>query len=116
MTYKTLPNWIKVSKKRFDTLKNGVQNVKRDNLQARPQHASPINFDNSNKLIQDIAHGNITYEEALNKMADIDNNFAKIIGLESYYPNQIKVVKNLLHRQESTRERIENFNTKPNAQ
>ena len=25
-------------------------------------------------------------------MADIDNNFAKIIGPESYYPNQIKMV------------------------
>ena len=78
MTYKTLPNWIKVSKKRFDTLKNGVQNVKRDNLQARPQHASPINFDNSNKLIQNILNGNITHEEALNKMTDIDGNFRRI--------------------------------------
>ena len=51
----------------------------RDNLQARPHHAGPINFHNSNKLIQDILNGNIGYEEALNKMADIDNNFAKII-------------------------------------
>ena len=92
MSDKALPNWVKVSKKRFDTIKNAVQNAKRDNLQARPQHTSPINFDNSNKLIQDIAHGNITYKEALNKTADIDNNFAKIIGLESYYPNQIKMV------------------------
>ena len=67
MSDKALPNWVKVSKKRFDTIKNAVQNAKRNNLQARPQHASLINFDNSNKLIQDIVHGNITYEEALNK-------------------------------------------------
>ena len=62
-----LPKWIKVSKKRFETIKNVVQNARINNLQARSQHASPINFDNSNKLIQDIAHGNITHEEALNK-------------------------------------------------
>ena len=70
-----LPKSIKVSKKRFNTIKNVVQNARKNNLQARPQHSSPINFDNSNKLIQDIIHGNITHEEALNKMADIDNNF-----------------------------------------
>ena len=92
MSDKALPNWVKVSKKRFDTIKNAVQNAKRNNLQARPQHASLINFDNSNKLIQDIVHSNITHKEALNKMADINSNFAKIIGQESYYPNQINVV------------------------
>ena len=54
MSEKTLPNWVKVSKQRFDTIKNAVQNAKRNNLQVRPQHASPINFDNSDKLIQDI--------------------------------------------------------------
>ena len=70
-----LPKWIKVSKKRLNTTKNVVQNARQNNSQARPQHSSPINFDNSNKLIQDIIHGNITHEEALNKMADIDNNF-----------------------------------------
>ena len=71
---KALPNWVKVSKKRFDTIQNAVQNAKKDNLQARPQRGSPINFDNSNKLIQDIVHGNITYEEALNKMAGTNDN------------------------------------------
>ena len=91
MSDKALPNWVKVSKKRFDTIKNAVQNAKRNNLQARPQHASLINFDNSSKLIQDIVHGNITYEEALNKMADIDDNFTKITELKSFNPNQIKV-------------------------
>ena len=60
MSDKALPNWVKLSKKRFDTVKNAVQNAKRDNLQSIPQHASLINFDNSNKVIQDIVHGNIT--------------------------------------------------------
>ena len=48
MSDKALPNWVKVSKKRFDTIKNAVQNAKRDNLQARPQHVSPINFEETN--------------------------------------------------------------------
>ena len=52
MSHKAPPNWVKSSKKRFDTVKNGVQNARRNNLQDRPQHCSPINFDNSNKLIQ----------------------------------------------------------------
>ena len=65
--------------------------INKDNLQARPQHASPIDFDNSNKLIQDIVHGSITSEEALNKMADINNNFTKITALKSFNPDQIKV-------------------------
>ena len=64
MSVKALPNWVKVNKKIFDAIKNAVQNAKRNNLLARPQHASLINFDASNKLIQDIAHGNITHEEA----------------------------------------------------
>ena len=75
MSVKALPNWVKVNKKRFDAIKNAVQNAKRNNLLARPQHASLINFDASNKLIQDIAHGNITHEEASNKIADINNSF-----------------------------------------
>ena len=51
MSDKALPNWVKVIKKRFHTIKNAIQNAKRINLQARPQHDSLINFDNSNKLI-----------------------------------------------------------------
>ena len=60
-------------------------------MQARPQHVSPINFNNSNKLIQDIVHGSITYKEEFNKMADMDDNFTKITKLKRFKPNQIKV-------------------------
>ena len=90
-----LPKWIKVSKKRFNTIKNAVQNARKNNLQARPQHSNPINFDESNKLIHEIVHGNITHEEPLNKMADINNNFRKITELKSFNQNQIKVANTL---------------------
>ena len=36
-------------------------------------------------------HGNITHENALNKIADINDNFTKITELKSFNPNQIKV-------------------------
>ena len=73
-------------------IKNVVQNARRNNLQARPQRAIPINLDESNKLIHKTVHGNITHEEALNKMADINDSFRKITELKSFNSNQIKVV------------------------
>ena len=90
MSEKALPNWVKVNKKRFDTIKNPVRNAKRDHLQARPQYSSPINFNNSNKLIQEIENGSFTLEEALNKMADIDGNFRRIIEQKIYTLTKLK--------------------------
>ena len=59
-------------------IKNALQNARKNNLQTRPQHSSPIDFDESNELIYEIVHGNITHEEALNKMAE-GNGVAKAI-------------------------------------
>ena len=47
MLDKTLPDWVKVSKKRFDRIKNKVQNAKK-NFQARPKRRSPITLNESN--------------------------------------------------------------------
>ena len=44
-----LLKWVKVSKKRFDVIKNKVKNAKNNNLQARPNRSSLINFNESNK-------------------------------------------------------------------
>ena len=76
-------------------IKNGFQQAKRNDLQARPQHGSPINFDESYKLIQEIVHGNITHEEALNKMAGIRKNIKRLADLNEFYPNQVKVINAL---------------------
>ena len=78
MSDKTLSNRVKLSKKIFNAIKNEIQQAKRNNLQARPQHGSPINFDESYKLIQEIVHGNITHEEASNKMAGIRKNIKRL--------------------------------------
>ena len=51
-----------------------------------------IQTNNNLKIIQDILHVNINYEEASNETANIDNNFAKITGLKSLNSNQIKVI------------------------
>ena len=44
-----LLKWVKVSKKRFDVIKNKVKNAKNNNLQARPNRSSRINFNESGK-------------------------------------------------------------------
>ena len=55
MSDKSLSNWVKVDKKSFDGIKNQIQNAKKNNLQARPEHGSPVYFDESYKLIEDRA-------------------------------------------------------------
>ena len=52
-------------------VKNKVQNGKNSNLEARPNRGRPINFDKSNKLLQDIEHSKITYEEASKRINNI---------------------------------------------
>ena len=52
-------------------VKNKVQNAKNSNLEARPNRGRLINFDKSNKLLQDIEHSKITYEEASKRINNI---------------------------------------------
>ena len=87
-----LPKWVKVSKKRFDMIKNKVQNAKNNNLKARSNRKSLINFNESKKLLQDIEHSKITCEEALNRINNIRSDIKKIIDKDSLYPNQVNVV------------------------
>ena len=42
MSDKSLPNWIKVGKRRFDRIKNQIQKAKDNNLQPRRKRDSPI--------------------------------------------------------------------------
>ena len=56
MSDKALPDWVKVGKKRLDRITNKFQKAKYNNLQARPERGSPIYFNKSYKLIQDIRH------------------------------------------------------------
>ena len=44
MSDKSLPNWVKVDKKKIDGIKNQTQKAKNSNLQARPESGSPIYF------------------------------------------------------------------------
>ena len=78
--------------KRFDRIKNKFQNAKNNNLQARPERGSPIYFDESYKLIQDIWHSKITHEEALKKITSIRDDIDKIISQETLILNQVKVL------------------------
>ena len=90
-----LPKWVKISKKRFDRIKNTVQNAKNNSLQAKPNRSGLINFNESNKLLQDIEHSKITYEEALKRIRNIRSDIAKIINQGSLNLNQVEVINTL---------------------
>ena len=55
-------------------IKNKVQNAKNNNLKARPNRKSLINFNESKKLLQDIEHSKITCEEALKNQTERNKN------------------------------------------
>ena len=57
-----------------------------------PNLGSPISFDESHRLIQEIDHGKVTHEEALQRIASIRNDINRIIDLDEFNPNQIKVL------------------------
>ena len=87
-----LPKWIKVSTKRFDVIKKKVQNAENNSWQARPNCSKVINYNESNKLLHDIEHSKITYEEALKRIENIHNDINKIISMQSLNQNQINVL------------------------
>ena len=90
-----LPKWIKVSEKRFNVIKNEIEQAKNKNLQARPDRGSSIYSDESYKLIKDIELGKITHEEALKTMTNIHNNIERLDGLNEFNSNQAKVINTL---------------------
>ena len=95
MSDKALPDWVKVDEERFNKIKNEIQQAKNKNLQARPNRGSPIYFDESYKLIQDIEHSKIIYEEALKIITDIGNNIKRLDDLYEFNSNQVKVLNAL---------------------
>ena len=72
-----LPKWVKASQKRFDLIKTKVQNAKNNNLKARPNRKSLINFNESKKLLQNTEYSKINYEEALNRINNIRSDIKK---------------------------------------
>ena len=90
-----LPKWVKVIKKRFDMIKNKVQDAKNNKLQARPNRGRLVTFHESNKLLHDIKHGQINHEEALKKMTNIRGDIKRFDNLNSYNQNQAQVLNTL---------------------
>ena len=85
-----------MSKKKFDRIPKKVQNAKNNNLQDRPKRGSAITLNKSNKLLQNIKHSSITYEEVMKKIDNIPEDIKTIINQESLNPNQIDVI-NILY-------------------
>ena len=91
----TLPDWVRVDKKRFTTIKNNVKRVPDKNKFVTPgRSGSRIYVNDSYYLIQDIEHGEITYEEALEIMLKIHNDIKKIVSQNALNPSQIEVLIN----------------------
>ena len=67
----------KSKQKRLNIIKNKVHNARYNNLQARPNRKRLINFNESNKLLHDIEHNKITYEEALKRIENIRSDIRK---------------------------------------
>ena len=74
-----LPKWVKVTKKRFDRIKNMVQDAKYNSFQARPNGSSLINFNKSKKLLQGNKYSKIAYVKALKIINNIRSNIIKIL-------------------------------------
>ena len=95
MSDKALPDWVKVNEERFNKIENEIQQAKNKNLHARPYHGSPIYFDESYKLIQDIEHSKITHETSLKMITDIRNNIKRLDDLDEFNSDQVKVINAL---------------------
>ena len=90
-----LPKRVKVSKKRFDMTRNIVQNAKNNSLQDRSNRSSLVNFNKSNKLLQNIQHSIffiITHKEAMKRINNICSDITKNINKESLNSNQVNVI------------------------
>ena len=66
----TLPYWVRVEKKRFNTIKNNVKRVK-DKFAVPGGSGFRIYINDSFQLIQDIENDGITHEEALKEISKI---------------------------------------------
>ena len=82
----------KKKQKRFNKIKNKVQNAKNNSLQASPNRKRLFSFNESNKLLLDIEHSRVTYEEALKRINNIRSDIKKIIDKESLDLNQVQVI------------------------
>ena len=90
----------KSKQKKFDVIKNKVQNAKHNNLQARPNRSRLVTLIESNKLLQDIERSKITYEEALERMTNISKMLKMLKKLDSFTQNQTRVLNALFMEDE----------------
>ena len=82
---KSLPKWLKVGRNQF-------KKAKENNLQSRPERGSPIYFNESQKLIQDIEHGKFTHLELFRRITNIRNDIKRLHDLDNFDENEVKVL------------------------
>ena len=99
MVDETLPDWVKVHKKRFDSIQNKVKMFKKEIVVPRGS-GDCINATSSYRLIQDIENTKITHEEALKGIFKILNDIERLEGLEEINPNQVGMLNILFIKDE----------------
>ena len=74
-------DWVRVDKKRFNSIKNNVKRIKDENkFVVAGGSGSRIYVNDVYQLIQDREHDGITHEEALKKISKICDDIKKIIS------------------------------------
>ena len=62
-----------------------MQKKKKKKLQARPNRSRLVTLNESNKLLQDIEHSKVTYEEALERMTNISKMIKMLKKIGFFY-------------------------------
>ena len=88
MAAKTLPDRVKIDKKRFDRIQNKVKMFKNKNKFVLPGGVVIV-------LNANIENGKITHEEASNKIFRIHNDIERLKGLEEINQNQVDMLTDL---------------------
>ena len=84
---------IKLKEDERNRTNNKIKNDKvNDILSARPKVGKIINFNESNKLLNEIENSQITYEEALKIIRNIRRDINKLVSAQGINPNQINVL------------------------
>ena len=87
-----LPEWVKVTEKRFNEILSTVTKAKNEGLRTNVD-GREIALDNSESLVKDLGNGILDGNEFENRYNDIANDVKAIVNKASITRNQAKIVE-----------------------
>ena len=87
-----LPEWVKVTEKRFNEILSTVTKAKNEGLRTNVD-GREITLDNSESLVKDLGNGILDGNEFENRCNDIANDVKAIVNKASITRNQAKIVE-----------------------